>query len=81
MLSRDVCLGFTPEKRRFVPNAEDKSDGVCTPFVLAIQPSTSCEDRVILRTGYDLQVLHEADYGDKTRLAAGRSVYNFRWLL
>ena len=62
--------GFTPEERRFVPNAEDKSDGVYPPFVLAIQPSTSRKDRTVLRAGYDVQVLHEADYGDKTCLVA-----------
>lgn len=63
-------LGLTPEKRRFIPNAENESDGVRPPIVLAIQSSTSSENRTILRAGYDLQVLHETDHGDKTRLVA-----------
>ena len=70
-------LGLTPEERGFVPNAEDKSDGLRSPFVFAIQPPASREDRTVLRAGYDLQVLYEADHGDKTRLAARRSVYAF----
>ena len=53
-LSRRRMLGFTPEERGFVPNAEDKSDGLCSPFVFAIQPPASREDCTVLRAGYDL---------------------------
>ena len=69
LITANIASGATSEKRGLVSNSENKSDRLYSSFIELVPTSATSEVCSILRASHDVEVIYEANYGDKAFVA------------